>query len=381
MCRISSSPRVDYDSSQDKTCGQEIRYQRIIRWDDALILSRTRGGDPNSDEIKRENNVPLRSRNQAAQTTSSSFRSCERGQDQFSVRHKQSVVAPPPGHYDVSYDIVSKRRDILGQINPVDRPNAPSYVYRSTRAEQDGKETCLGLLQTGKTSVVLAVDSLRYQGVSPRSALKRIRSTSNRTVLSNDQFAANAQRNDKGSTATRDVDLSAEEMGKPREIENRERQIRKKRGISVAEKDARCWLFPSKTMAIESRVPRYRCSHTSSLERSTATGYFSEPAWRCPDVWYRPNFETLPILQRHVHTPNLHHGGRDSDQHIQRLGFRRPEDVGHENPAAVSHRDWIPNSKLAGRGKGKIRGPFFDKLTGREPARKLGMLMMGICEK
>ena len=367
VCSISSSPRVDEDHAQKQT-SREIRYQRIIRWDDTLMVSKTRPTEGKTNEMRRETGVfRFRPRTRNQFQSSSSFRTCERGQDQISVRLNRAVIAPPPGHYDVSYEVVSQRRDILGLITPMDRPNAPSCVFdRSTRTCTGPKDTCLGLLQTGKTSVVCAVDTIGTQTVSPRTALKKIR-TFRQTSPTNQAVLAPPAENLKSSvTATGPDSVLEDTSQKVNTRKGEERPVTKR--FHIAEQDLKAWLFPAKTMRMEKLVARVKSTHNHPHGRSTATGYFSDPAWRSPDVWYRPNYESLPVQQRHIASPDLQRGGRDSDNYIQRLGFRLPQEAAEEHGAAAGHREWISGRS----GSSKARGLDFAKITGRDAAGSHG---------
>jgi hypothetical protein len=359
---ISSSPRVDESQMENQLPGKETRYQRVIRWDDNLIMSKVKSTDGKALHAKNElSSYQYRSRFPEARKNSASFRSCERGIDQCAVRQQKASIAPPPGHYDVSYCVVSQRTDILGQISAEDRPNAPCFqLERSLRGPAGMKHLSLGLIQTGKSSITYSID-MKGPQVSPRTAFKKIRIL--RQNLSPDTLgeikapAAKSDAKEDYAIAEEDVDFKGQRVtGSLSGV--------KRQGCDVPEGDIKQWICASRTIGMEKRVPRYRRmpGFPESMGKSTATGYFSESGQRSPDVWYRPAFEELPIRRRYVASPDLRRGGRDSAHHIQRLGFRRPEEAAPEYGAAISHSLWIPK----GLGMSKIRGVSFVGVTGRE---------------
>jgi hypothetical protein len=354
---ISSSPRVDGSHAEKQMPGKEIRYQRVIRWDDALNLSKVKPADGKALLTRSEPMVSqYRSRFPEASTNSASFQSCERGHDQCAVRQQKASVAPPPGHYDVSYDVVSKRTDTLGLITAVDRPNAPCFLLdRTLRGSRGIKDLCLGLIQTGKSSVICSVDT-KGPKISPRTALKKIRNLI-QNLSPDASGVANSEAKEDCAMAEEDIDFKYHQAT--------DSLLRvKQRGCGVPEGDIKQWICSSRTIGIEKRVPRYRQVQgiPEGMGKSTATGYFSESGQRSPDVWYRPAYEELPICRRFVSSPDLRRGGRDSAHHIQRLGFRRPEEAAPEYGAAISHTLWIPK----GLGSSKIRGVSFVGVTGRD---------------
>jgi hypothetical protein len=365
LCSISSSPRVDESHKEKQMPGKEIRYQRVIRWDDALIVSKVKPANGKARDVELEVGPrgPLRTRApRAGPAPNACFRSCERGQDQYAVRQQKASVAPPPGHYDVSYDVVSQRTGILGLISAEDRPNAPCFLLeQSLRGGRGIKDLSLGLIQTGKSSVTCSVNT-KCPHISPRTAFKKIRIL--RQTLSPDTSLGEIKAPGAKSDSKEDYAVIEEEVAlKGQRLTDSWSGV-KKRGCDVPEGDIKLWICSSRTIGMEKRVPRYRRvqGFPEGIEKSTATGYFSESGQRSPDVWYRPAYEELPIRQRFVPSPDLRRGGRDSAHHIQRLGFRRPEEAAPEYGAAISHSLWIPK----GLGSSKIRGVAFVGVTGRE---------------
>ena len=353
---------MDESHAEKQLPGTEIRYQRVIRWDDTLIMSKAKPAGGKALHTNIEPSVyQYRSRFPEARTNSASFRSCERGHDQCAVRQQKASVAPPPGHYDVSYHVVSQRTDILGLISAEDRPNAPCFLLeRSIRGAGGIKDLSLGLIQAGKSSATCSADT-KHPQISPRTAFKKIR-TLRQTLSPNTSVgeikapAAKTEEKVEYAIAEEDIDFK----GQP--VTCSVSGV-KMRGGDVPEGDKKQWICASRTIGMEKRVPRYRRVQglPEAMGKSTATGYFSESGQRSPDVWYRPAYEELPIRRPFVASPDLRRGGRDSVDHIQRLGFRRPEEVAPEYRAAISHSLWIPT----GLGSRKIRGVSFGE-RGRE---------------